>query len=351
MSFQDDLLRNMRTKEEVEKENNDAEISEIIKSANETFKKIKSEIIRAANNGDYTIISDRKVITVTVFSEYYYCMRSEIPATFEKVRNSFFDSPQSSLSFGELDDHIKALRQLSTYEQKHYHLIFKTRRKTIFEPKNASKYQLFWKELKRLTAIDNIEITPVIIDEENNKEYTFPCTIERDISWDKYSSLIKCVCTIPEQYSTDVPIEVDISLIETIPEETTKAATSQSIISIDTMEGHQFEVFCADILSKNGFMDVEVTRGSGDQGIDIIAYKDGVKFGIQCKCYSSDVGNKAIQEAFSGKTYYKCHVGVVLTNRYFTRSAIELSKNNGILLWDRGYLIDMMNKSGIKFNV
>lgn len=108
--------------------------------------------------------------------------------------------------------------------------------------------------------------------------------------------------------------------------------------SFDNMDGHTFEHYCADILSKNGFYNVEVTKGSGDQGIDIIAHKDGVKYGIQCKCYSSDIGNKAVQEAFSGKTFYGCHVAAVLTNRYFTKSAKELSENNKVLLWDRDKL-------------
>ena len=114
----------------------------------------------------------------------------------------------------------------------------------------------------------------------------------------------------------------------------------------DYMEGYDFEYFCAELLKKNGFSDVKVTQGSGDQGIDILANKDGIKYGIQCKCYSSDIGNKAVQEVFSGKTFYNCHVGVVLTNRYFTASARELAKKNGILLWDRDKLNEMIEKQG-----
>ena len=115
--------------------------------------------------------------------------------------------------------------------------------------------------------------------------------------------------------------------------------------SFDTMEGHEFEYFCANLLRKNGYENVDVTQGSGDQGIDIIAYREGIKYGIQCKCYSSDIGNKAIQEVFAGKTFYECHVGVVLTNRYFTKSAIELAQKNGIILWDRDKLISMIDNS------
>lgn len=113
---------------------------------------------------------------------------------------------------------------------------------------------------------------------------------------------------------------------------------SDDAFNYDSMDGHQFEYFCAEVLSKNGYQNVEVTKGSGDQGIDVLAEKDGIKYAVQCKCYSSDIGNKAVQEAFSGKTFYNCHVAVVLTNRYFTTSAKELAEKNSVLLWDRDKL-------------
>lgn len=104
---------------------------------------------------------------------------------------------------------------------------------------------------------------------------------------------------------------------------------------VDSMDGLGFEFFCADLLRANGYSNVEVTKGSGDQGVDIIATKDEIKYAIQCKCYSSDVGNKPIQEVYSGKRIYNCHVGVVLTNSFFTDGAKEAAKATGVLLWDR----------------
>lgn len=124
-----------------------------------------------------------------------------------------------------------------------------------------------------------------------------------------------------------------------------KPTVEDEVIQFDKMDGHAFERFCADILLKNGFEKITVTRGSGDQGIDIIAYKDDVKYGIQCKCHSADIGNKAVQEAFSGKTYYNCHLGVVLTNRNFTKSARELAARNGVILWDRKKLLKMIENA------
>ena len=119
-------------------------------------------------------------------------------------------------------------------------------------------------------------------------------------------------------------------------------------INFDAMEGHEFEYFCADVLRKYSFEDVTVTQGSGDQGIDVIAYRDGIKHGVQCKCYSSAIGNKAIQEALAGKIFYQCHVGIVLTNSYFTKSAVALAEHSGIVLWDRYKLLQMIDNEKSK---
>lgn len=110
------------------------------------------------------------------------------------------------------------------------------------------------------------------------------------------------------------------------------------------MEGHDFEYYCAELLRSRGFLEVEVTRGSGDYGVDILAEKDGVTYAIQCKSYSGPVGVKAVQEAYAGRDYYDRMVGAVLTNQYFTKPAVEAAKKLKILLWDRGYLETMIEE-------
>ena len=111
------------------------------------------------------------------------------------------------------------------------------------------------------------------------------------------------------------------------------------------MDGHQFEYFCADLLRKNGFVNVEVTQASGDYGIDVLAEKDGVTYAIQCKCYSDNIGNHAVQEAFSGKRYYNRMVAAVMTNRYFTQAAKDTAAQTQVLLWDRDQIIEMVRRS------
>ena len=114
----------------------------------------------------------------------------------------------------------------------------------------------------------------------------------------------------------------------------------------DLMEGHDFEYYCAELLKRHGFQEVEVTKGSGDYGVDILASKDGVTYAIQCKCYTAPVGVKAVQEAYAGRDYYDRMVGAVLTNQYFTQPAVEAAGKLKILLWDRGYLEDMAEECG-----
>lgn len=116
---------------------------------------------------------------------------------------------------------------------------------------------------------------------------------------------------------------------------------------IDTMEWREFEYWCADLLEKNGFTNVEVTAGSRDQGVDVLAQKDGIRYAVQCKCYSHDLGNKPVQEVNTGKTIYHCQIGAVMTNRYFTKGAKEAASATGVLLWDRDKLIQMMDYSRI----
>lgn len=115
--------------------------------------------------------------------------------------------------------------------------------------------------------------------------------------------------------------------------------------SFDRMDGFAFEEYCATLLRKNGFRQVQVTSASKDQGIDILAYKKGLLYGIQCKNYSNKIPNKAVQEAYAGSRFYQCDQAVVLTNNYFTNSAFELAQETDVLLWDRDTLLKF-KKSG-----
>lgn len=108
-----------------------------------------------------------------------------------------------------------------------------------------------------------------------------------------------------------------------------------SMQQVDAMTGTEFENFCVNILRKSGYGRITQTKATGDQGVDIIAEKDNRKYAIQCKCYRNPVGNHSVMEVCSGRIYYGCDIGIVMTNSTFTPQAIEHAKRTGVLLWDR----------------
>jgi restriction system protein len=109
------------------------------------------------------------------------------------------------------------------------------------------------------------------------------------------------------------------------------------------LDGHEFEHWVADALKRYGWK-AEVTRGSGDQGLDVIAEKKGKRVGLQCKRYGGPVGNKAVQEAHAGKVYYGVDAVGVLTNASFTPSATALAAVTGVKLFSQHDIPNLFEK-------
>ena len=96
-------------------------------------------------------------------------------------------------------------------------------------------------------------------------------------------------------------------------------------------DGFEFEFWVADNLKKFGW-DAKATAGAGDQGVDVIAVKNDIKVGIQCKLYSGSVGNKAVQEIIAARDYFDLDFAAVLTNADYTKSAKELALKSKVKL-------------------
>ena len=96
-------------------------------------------------------------------------------------------------------------------------------------------------------------------------------------------------------------------------------------------EPSDFEHHCADELTRLGWA-VRVTGGSGDQGVDIIAIRNGRMAVFQCKLYSSPVGNKSVQEAHAGRSFYRADCAAVISNANFTLGARALANKVDIKL-------------------
>jgi len=99
----------------------------------------------------------------------------------------------------------------------------------------------------------------------------------------------------------------------------------------DSFTPAEFEVFCAQSLRESGW-DARVTKGSRDQGVDVIATRGTIRVVLQCKLYTGPVGNKAVQEVSAGRAHENAHFGVVVSNSRYTASAVALAKTNRIVL-------------------
>lgn len=164
---------------------------------------------------------------------------------------------------------------------------------------------------------------------------------EHRLDQSAYKQMYRMIC---EQYE-DMPLSVPVKLrFEQLKEQYRhKFDNAASMLYVDQLEGLEFEKWCADLLTFNGFDQVQITPGSGDQGVDLVAVKDGIRYAVQCKRYSSNLGNTPVQEVYAGKAMYNCQVGVVMTNQHFTSGAKELAKSTGVLLWDREKIAEMVS--------
>jgi restriction system protein len=120
-----------------------------------------------------------------------------------------------------------------------------------------------------------------------------------------------------------------LNLIFNIADEVVSAIPITKTDTIST--GQEYEFFCATVLEDANWS-VRRTGGSGDQGVDLIAEHDGVRVVIQCKFYSSPVGNAAVQEIIAGKTFEGAAYAAVVSNSTYTSAARQLASTSGVFL-------------------
>jgi restriction system protein len=99
----------------------------------------------------------------------------------------------------------------------------------------------------------------------------------------------------------------------------------------DGMSPEEFEHYCAALLRRARWR-ADVTQASGDQGVDIVAEKRGLRIVVQCKMYSKPVGNRAVQEIVAGIAHEEAQRGVVVTTVGYTSAAEALAASNNVLL-------------------
>jgi restriction system protein len=125
-------------------------------------------------------------------------------------------------------------------------------------------------------------------------------------------------------------VDQDSTLIEVVVEEYAQRFAIEKV-DVDQLTPTEFEAHCASLLIKGGWS-ARTTQASGDQGIDIIGERNGLKAVFQVKKSSSTVGNKAVQEIIAGRSFALADLAFVVSNADFTTSAKELAGISGVRL-------------------
>ena len=97
---------------------------------------------------------------------------------------------------------------------------------------------------------------------------------------------------------------------------------------------YEYEEYVAEEMRQDGFTDVDTTPKSGDYGADVLA-RDGDRLVcVQCKHYAPGhpVGVKAVQEIYSAKDYYGCDDAYIYTTSDYTKAAVEMANQLGVVL-------------------
>lgn len=111
---------------------------------------------------------------------------------------------------------------------------------------------------------------------------------------------------------------------------------------IDIMSDENFIKYVLELLQKNGYKKVKQVIYTGDYGVDIIAYKDEIKYAIQCVQFRGVVTVDVIKNLLLGKEYYDCDKAMIVTNSIFNRKAIKLATSSKIELINRDKLVILM---------
>ena len=112
---------------------------------------------------------------------------------------------------------------------------------------------------------------------------------------------------------------------------------NSSMAEIDNMTGLEFERYVAKLLESKGYGAIRLTE-EFDYGVDIIAVKGGITWGIQVKRYSGLVKASSVRQVVTALRKYHCDRAMVITNSSYSQVAKELARNNDCILIDRSKL-------------
>jgi HJR/Mrr/RecB family endonuclease len=131
--------------------------------------------------------------------------------------------------------------------------------------------------------------------------------------------------------STDVYSYLDYMARTSDVSPTIQMPVSDPRVFSSSMRPEDYEMHCALLLRSAGW-DANRVGMSGDQGTDVLARAGDLVLVVQCKLYSSSIGNDAVQQVMAARTFQQAQLAAVVSNQPFTPSARALAATGLVLL-------------------
>lgn len=137
-----------------------------------------------------------------------------------------------------------------------------------------------------------------------------------------YSQPLTKTTKIPRDSKTTIPTEASLELVR-------------------KMTGDEFVIWFASLLKDIGFSGISIVGASHDEGVDILANKEGIHYCFQCKNQKRPVQKNAFKEVYYGKPA-NCNIPVVVATGSIAKTAVRSGEKRGIQAWDGKYLAQLV---------
>jgi restriction system protein len=137
------------------------------------------------------------------------------------------------------------------------------------------------------------------------------------------NEIIEIVRILEEEYNRTLEIKNETEIA--------RKTINKRIDELLELSPREFEEYIGELFNSLGYK-VEVTQYSNDQGLDIVMYKDLVKYGVQCKRYKGTVGSPEIQRFIGALNHANADKGYFVTTGIFSFEAEKMAMQHPIQL-------------------
>jgi restriction system protein len=158
----------------------------------------------------------------------------------------------------------------------------------------------------------------------------------------------------PDKGSLETLFQVTMTAYQEAVESAQKQAeerkkANQTLEELLRLSPSGFEEYIGDLFEARGYQRVNIRGGSGDQGADILAEKDGERVAIQCKLYKKGiVGPHEVRALIGSLQLTEAQRGILITTSTFSIQAERMGEEAGIEMIGGNKLIELI--AGTKAN-